>query len=344
MMKALVNSLTCPIIAAPMAGGPSTPTLTDAAWRAGGFGFLAAGMLTPEALERQMRATTCPYGVNVFMPHDDPASFAPLYNYAARHGLSIDPTSVDPTDGWDAKMALILRAAGEGWGPRVVSFTFGLIDAATVAALHSLGVEAWVTIARADAVDAAVAVGVDTLVVQGPEAGGHRATWTVAEGLDQTSLKDMIRLDIPIPVVAAGGIGTPEAVREALSWPGVAAVACGTAFLLADEAGTGEVHRQMVRDGEKTAVTRAFSGRWARGVETQFMLDNVDAPAMYPHVNTLLGPLRKASAASGDPTHVAAWAGSGFRHAREGSVDAIMQNLIGAKIERVSGHTAPASR
>ncbi|GAA1420397.1 Nitronate monooxygenase [Corynebacterium durum] len=99
-MKALVNSLTCPIIAAPMAGGPSTPTLTDAAWRAGGFGFLAAGMLTPEALERQMRATTCPYGVNVFMPHDDPASFAPLYNYAARHGLSIDPTSVDPTDGW----------------------------------------------------------------------------------------------------------------------------------------------------------------------------------------------------------------------------------------------------
>lgn len=111
-MKALVNSLTCPIIVAPMAGGPSTPTLTDAAWRAGGFGFLAAGMLTLEALERQMRATTCPYGVNVFMPHDDPASFAPLYNYAARHGLSIDPTSVDSTDGWDAKMALILRAAG----------------------------------------------------------------------------------------------------------------------------------------------------------------------------------------------------------------------------------------
>ena len=62
-----------------------------------------------------------------------------FYNYAARHGLSIDPTSVDSTDGWDAKMALILRAAGEGWGPRVVSFTFGLIDAATVAALHSLG-------------------------------------------------------------------------------------------------------------------------------------------------------------------------------------------------------------
>ena len=220
-MKTLVNSLTCPIIAAPMAGGPSTPTLTDAAWRAGGFGFLAAGMLTPEALERQMRATTCPYGVNVFMPHDDPASFAPLYNYAARHGLSIDPTSVDSTDGWDAKMALILRAAGEGWGPRVVSFTFGLIDAATVAVLHNVEVEAWAMIARADAVDSAVAV----------------------------------------------------------------------------------------------------------GVEMQFMLDNVDAPAMYPHVNTLMGPLRKVSAASGDSTHVAAWAGSGFRHAREGSVDAIVQNL-----------------
>lgn len=102
-MKSLVNSLTRPIIVAPMAGGPSTPALTDAAWRAGGFGFLAAGMLTPEALERQMRAATCPYGINVFMPHDDPASFAPLYNYAARHGLSIDPTSVDPTDGWAPK-------------------------------------------------------------------------------------------------------------------------------------------------------------------------------------------------------------------------------------------------
>ena len=101
--------------------------------------------------------------------------------------------------------------------------------------------------------------------------------------------------------------------------------------LLADEAGTGEVHRQMVRDGEKTAVTRAFSGRLARGVETQFMLDNADAPAMYPHVNVLMGPLRKASAASGDSTHVAAWAGSGFRYAQEGSVDAIMRNLIGGQ-------------
>ena len=79
--------------------------------------------------------------------------------------------------------------------------------------------------------------------------------------------------------------------------------------------------------GRRLRGADAVDAAVAVGVETQFMLDNVDAPAMYPHVNTLLGPLRKASAASGDSTHVAAWAGSGFRHAREGSVDAIMQNL-----------------
>ena len=79
--------------------------------------------------------------------------------------------------------------------------------------------------------------------------------------------------------------------------------------------------------GRRLRGADAVDAAVAVGVETQFMLDNVDAPAMYPHVNTLLEPLLKASAASGDPTHVAAWAGSGFRHAREGSVDAIMQNL-----------------
>ena len=85
--------------------------------------------------------------------------------------------------------------------------------------------------------------------------------------------------------------------------------------------------------GRRLRGADAVDAAVAVGVETQFMLDNVDAPAMYPHVNTLLGPLRKASAASGDSTHVAAWAGSGFRHAREGSVDAIMQNLYPDLVE-----------
>ena len=194
----------------------------------------------------------------------------------------------------------------------------------------------WATVADTPAALRAASVGVDVIVVQGPGAGGHRATRTVGETPSDVPLEVLaaeVADAVGPPLVVAGGLGTPAEVAAALRWPGVRAVSCGSAFLLADEAGTPQVHRAIVRAARErpdTAVTRAYSGRPARGVRTGFMTEQVDAPAVYPYVNAVMGPVRSAAARSGDHDLVAAWVGTGVPHIRSGPAADILRRLAGA--------------
>lgn len=282
------------IIVAPMAGGPSTPALVDAAAAAGSLGFLAPGGAPVSLLREQMAQVTGPYGVNLFTPQEPLGSLAEVERIAGELGAEVPEVDL----GYDcaAKLAAVLEAEHP---PVVVSATFGPFRRSEVDALHERGVAVWTTVTNpADAVRA-VELGADALVVQGPDAGGHRSTWTVEEAPDERSLPDLVRSVaalVDVPLIAAGGIRDAADVAAALALPGVVAVSCGSVFLLAEEAGTSELNRTLLREGGRSVASRAFSGRVARGLETEFIRKHPDMPAIYPYLAPLTAPLR-----AGDP-------------------------------------------
>lgn len=322
----ILDHLDVPIVLAPLAGGPTTPQLAAAVANAGGLGFLAAGYLTAAALAEQIRQarelTTSPLGVNVFVPGGQAADHGPVTDYAALLAAEAQQAGVElgvprfDDDDWDAKLALLTADPLP-----VTSFTFGCPEPAVIRGLQAAGSEVWVTVTTpAEAVVAADA-GADVLVVQGSEAGGHRGSFIddpaddASGGFGLLSLLQLVRGRTSRPVVAAGGIGTGAAVAAVLAGGAVAAQ-IGTAFLRCPEAGTSQVQRAAVASAAPTAMTRAFTGRNARGIRNRFM-DGYNAPAAYPEVHYLTAPLRAAGRRSGDPDLVNLWAGQTHELSRE---------------------------
>jgi len=181
----------------------------------------------------------------------------------------------------------------------------------------------WVTVTRPGEARLAVDAGADALVVQGAEAGGHRASFRddpaedVTGGIGLLSLLQLVRAQADIPLVATGGIATGAAIAAVLA-AGAAAAQLGTAFLGCPEAGTAAVHRQALADNAPTAMTRAFTGRLARGIRNRF-LDHYSAaaPVAYPELHHLTAPLRQAGRAAGDPGLVNLWAGQTYELGRQ---------------------------
>ncbi|MBZ8176252.1 nitronate monooxygenase [Corynebacterium sp. 3HC-13] len=312
----LIQHLKYHIIGAPMAGGPSTPELAAAISRAGGLGFLAYGTMSLDAVEKSLAritqlAPTLPYGVNLFAPQQQviPAEVvAKLHQELAadyaHYGLEVpDIPEPDYHNGWAEKLEAVLAAEHP---PAVLSSTFGCFSAEDLARIHDRGLSAWCTVTSPEEAQEASSIGVDALVVQGPEAGGHRATWDLLRQPDTAPLVELVdqvhEVCPDIPLIAAGGLSTPRAVAQAQAWPGVVAVAAGTAFLLSPEAGTSEPNRAFLAEqaGKEGATlsTRAFSGRYARGLKTAFCQSHPDPgfPAVYPFLNPLLAPLRAEAA------------------------------------------------
>jgi nitronate monooxygenase len=229
---------------------------------------------------------------------------------AAQLGVELGDPHFDD-DGYAAKLEVLLDERIE-----VVSFTFGCPSPEVIMRLQSAGSEVWVTVTSlAEAVDA-TARGADALVVQGSEAGGHRGAWR-DDGTDQPLLELLadVRAACDATLVATGGIGDKTGVLAALD-AGASAVQAGTAFLLCPEAGTSEPHRAMLERPGTTAITRAFTGRRARGIVNEFMREHRYAPSAYPHVHHLTAPLRAAARAAGDPQRINLWAGVRFAAAR----------------------------
>jgi nitronate monooxygenase len=331
-----VRELTLPVVGAPMAGGPSTPALAAAVSEVGGLGFLAAGYKAADAVAAEVDAvratTTAPFGVNLFViePYEPDAVSLDAYRRsleqeAARHGTRLGEARWEDDD-WQAKLDLVLDMR-----PDVVSFTFGCPRHETLRQLDGRGVLTAVTVTSVAEARVAAARGAASLCVQGPDAGGHRGTWDLEAKPDTTPLDDLLAevcAVVDVPVVAGGGIADSDGVKSVLD-KGAVAAQVGTAYLLADEAGTSPTHRAALVDPTftETAVTRAYTGRWARGLANRFMGDHKDAPAGYPHLHHLTSPLRKAAVATGDVQVAHLWAGTGHAHASAGSAQHITQSL-----------------
>lgn len=345
---ATLTDLRVPIIVAPMAGGPSTPALVAAAHRAGGVGFLAAGYLTAPALDAQIGELPrdARYGVNIFVPGRALRDRPGVEDYRRRLQLVADrytvalPEIVDhDDDAYEAKIDLVIRRRVP-----LVSFTFGLPSSDVVAQLHAAGIEVIASISAVDEAQKAISVGVDALCVQGAGAGGHRATLdadTEPNDTPTAELLSAVAVVTDLPIVAAGGIGTGADIDDLLA-RGAVAVQLGTALLDSDEAGTRPTHRHALRAAEftETVVTRAFSGRPARGLRNRF-IDDFDAfaPAEYPAVHHLTSGLRAAAAAADQPHDLNLWAGIAYREARRGPAADIIAALWAETAVAAAGHT-----
>jgi nitronate monooxygenase len=317
-----------PIVQAPMAGGPSTPALAAAVSGAGGLGFLAAGYKTVEAVERELAelrsllAGSAAYGVNVFAPpghgagvSEVPAYAARLAGEADRRGAALGVPRWDD-DGYGAKVDLLCAEPVP-----VVSVTFGCPSAAEVSRLQDVESAVWVTVTSVEEAQSAQRVGVDGLIVQGVEAGGHRGTFDDRSPADVglLALLQLVEAALggTLPLIASGGLSTGRGIAAVLA-AGAAAAQLGSAFLLCPEAGTSEPHRAMLRRGDApTALTRAFTGRTARGISNGFLREHTtEAPSAYPEIHHLTAPLRAAARAEGDADGFHLWAGQAYSLAR----------------------------
>ncbi|HWF36092.1 MAG TPA: nitronate monooxygenase [Solirubrobacteraceae bacterium] len=310
-----------PIVQAPLAGGPSTSALTAAVANAGGYGFVAGGYLSPEALATAIATTRtltgAPFGVNLFVP-SSPGDPDEVARYAAelepeveRLGVALgEPRWED--DGYETKLEVVEAAR-----VHLASFTFGCPGSEVVDRLHSAGARVAVTVTSVTETGLAEDAGADVLVVQGTEAGGHQASFASLEANRRPLLAALaeIRESTDLPLVATGGVMTGADAAAALG-AGAIAVQLGTALLCAHEAGTSAPYREALLDGRyrETIVTRAYTGRFARGLANRFAREHDGgAPQAYPEVHHLTRPLRAAATRTGDTSVPNLWAGTGWR-------------------------------
>jgi nitronate monooxygenase len=330
-----LSSLRHPIVLAPLAGGPATVDLAAAVCEAGGLGFLAAGYRRPADVRAEIRdlraRTEARFGVNLFVPGPPAADPDAVARYterlrpeAERLGVEVGAPRHDD-DGWEAKLELVLEER-----PAVVSFTFGCPPADVLRAVRDAGCETWVTVTDRAEARTAKDAGADALVLQGAEAGGHRASFADAAEGDALGILPLLRLvagESGLPLVAAGGVADGPSLAAVLAG-GADAAQVGTPFLRAYEAGTHPAHRAALAGDAPTAVTRAFTGRTARGIVNRFMREHGQgAPAAYPELHHATAPLRAAARERGDAGGFNLWAGQAHRLAEERPAAEIVREL-----------------
>jgi nitronate monooxygenase len=338
----LPGALRVPIVQAPLAGGASTPALTAAVVDAGAFGFVAAGYKSPYALRDDIGATraltAAPFGVNVFVPGRPTARgryeryIEGLRDEAGRQGVALGEPHFED-DAWDAKLMLLEDAP-----VAAVSFTFGCPPADVVARLQAVGSTVWITVTDVDEAQRAVAAGADVLIVQGIEAGGHRASFVDDDGAGEYGLLALLQLvgaHADLPLVASGAIASGGAVAAVLC-AGAQAAQLGTAFMRCPEAGTSPAHQAALAAPAPTRLTRAFTGRQARGIVNRFLSEHSDgAPVAYPEIHHATAPLRAAGRAAGDADMMNLWAGQAHELAREAPAAEVVAVLAAEASERL---------
>ncbi|KYP81391.1 nitronate monooxygenase [Ferroacidibacillus organovorans] len=316
-----------PIVQAPMAGGPTTPEMVIAVSEAGGLGSLAGGYVTPDVLSQQIsvvRANTDnPFAVNLFVPAnpdvtaDAQAMWDALQGAREALGIFTSMPAWSADDHFLEKVQIVLSQRVP-----IVSFTFGIPDAAV---LHRFKEEGRLLVGSATSVAEArqlEASGMDAIVAQGSEAGGHRGTFFGDRRptlIGTIALTPQIVDAVNIPVLAAGGVMDGRGLAAVLAL-GAAGAQMGTAFLRAKESGASALlQRALVeREETETVVTRALTGKYARGFHTTFIeqLEKGEVPIPdYPIQHALTSPIRKAAAASGEVSFMSLWAGQGHRMA-----------------------------
>jgi nitronate monooxygenase len=316
-----------PVICAPMGGGPSTPELVAAVSSAGGLGCLAAAYLTPEQITadiaRVRSLTTRPFCVNLFAGgyrRENEVPTEPMREIMRplHQALGLPPPAVPilPENPFPAQFEAVIAAH-----PPVFSFTFGVPGAEAMTRLRAHGI---VTLGTATTFVEAMFLkeaGVDAIVAQGEEAGAHRGTF--AGSFEESMVPTVELVDELVgmaPIIASGGIMDGRDMAKMLGH-GASAVQMGTAFLACPESGASAAWKQAVLAAtwDSTVVTRAFSGRPARGLRNKFitLLDGKEGAILpYPLQNTLTRPMRTAAAARGDADFLSLWAGRGVSRCR----------------------------
>jgi nitronate monooxygenase len=329
-----------PVIQAPLAGGGDTPALVAAVCNAGALGFIGAAYLSAAQIREAGRAvrerTDHPFGVNLFAPIEAPAPpsdlrpalhrVAPYFNEV---GLPVPSLPSGSDDHFEEKLAATLDI-----GATYFSFTFGVLPGSAIRAIKD---KQMFLIGTATTVEEAIALemaGVDAVTVQGSEAGGHRGTFLSefsAGSIGTMPLVPQVVDAVKIPVIASGGIMDGRGIIAALAL-GATAVQMGTAFLTCDESGVSEAYRSAILTAreDRTRVTRAFSGRPARGIVNRFMSEVDSSPGEilpFPLQNQLTRRLRRAAAEQGRAEFLSLWAGQGLRLARRQSAAELIARL-----------------
>lgn len=329
-----------PIIQAPM-GGVTTVELVAAVSNAGGLGSLAGAYMKPEQIledARRIRELTGkPFAINLFAggyetaPGPDAQSMLSLLGEIHRElDLPAPVLPVLPPDPFPAQLEAVLEAQ-----PPVFSFTFGVPTTGDMRRLKARGI---FTLGTATTVDEAHVLensGVTAVVAQGAEAGGHRGTFLGSFETSMTPALDLVRAirnSISLPVIASGGLMNGDDIARALA-RGASAAQLGTAFLACPEAATPRAHRQAIlaAGADTTVITRAFSGRPARGLRNAFIekLQGREAEILpYPLQNALTRPMRTAAARLGNAGYLSLWAGQGVARARELPASTLFRQLV----------------
>src|SRR6266513_3402669 len=289
-----------PVIQAPLAGGGDTPELVAAVGEAGGLGFIGGAYLTPQQILEAARAvrtrTARPFGISLFAPQPVPDApkdprralecVAPFY---AELELPPPQAPALAADSFSEQLA----AALDG-GASVFSFTFGILPASAIEAVKARGMFLVGTATTVDEAAELEKAGVDAVVAQGAEAGGHRGSFSAefeAAMVGTISLVPQVVDAVRIPVIASGGIMDGRGIAAALVL-GASAVQMGSAFLTCDEAGVPGAYKDAILRARETEtrITRAFSGRPARGIVNRFISevesgDSADAIHPFPVQN-----------------------------------------------------------
>lgn len=330
-----------PIVQAPMGGANATPpALVAAVGEAGALGFVGAPYMSPDEIAatcREVRALTRrPFGINLFAPvastplADTAPALKAIAPYHAELGLPAPTPPAPATWGFDHQLAAALEC-----GASVFSFTFGLLPPYAMDAVKARGL---FVIGTATTVEEAVALersGVDAVVAQGSEAGAHRGTFASpfeVAMVGTMALVPQVVDAVRVPVLASGGVMDGRGIVAALAL-GASAVQMGTAFLTCDECGVADAWKDAVvrAQAHETRLTRAFSGRPARGIVNRMMTEVEAAPGAilpYPYQNGLTRPLRTAAAQAGRAELLSLWAGQGASLARREPAAALVGRLV----------------
>ena len=330
-----------PIVQGPMGGGPSTPELVAAVSNAGGLGSLGAAYLTPDQIADAIRKirvlTNKPFNVNLFAGswnRDAAAVSAPMLELLAEihQTLGLPPPVLPamPPDPFPAQFEAVLRAR-----PPIFSFTFGIPDRDAIVRLKAHSITIVGTATTVEEARLLAAAGVDAIAAQGAESGAHRGTFAgpfEAAMIPTLHLVRGIAAATPLPVIAAGGLMDGRDIVASLQ-AGASAAQLGTAFLASPESGAPPVHKQAILAArtDTTVVTRAFSGRPARGLVNEFITrlegrENIILP--YPLQNALTRAMRTAAAQKGLAGYLSLWAGQGVARARAIPAGELVRRLL----------------
>lgn len=333
--------LKLPLVLAPLGGGPSTPSLVAAVSNAGGLGSLGGAYLNAEALTQEIqetkKKTSRPFAVNLFVPTEDPVIDEMSLHRALkvtkvyRDELELEKPDFKPpyAENFDSQFAAMIREK-----PAAFSFVFGSLDRKYLQECRRHGIY---TMGTATTLDEALILqedGVDAVVAQGVEAGGHRGIFNPRQEDPQIGVLPLVSLlkdHMRVPVIAAGGIMNGQGIKAAVSL-GAQAAQLGTAFLLCEEAGTSKAYRHFLLDTQvrTTRLTRAFSGRLARGIENRFMMEMKDKESAilpFPAQNAFTRDIRNQAAKSRRPEFLSLWAGEGVSQIRTMKAAELMEVL-----------------